>query len=196
MSALRPAFDVVTAQQDFLWFCVFLAWNAAASLVYLHRAQLTQRGALPWLITVCTAGVLLAGGELIMHAVPADPFFSERNEWDWFLNGVQTVQALAALLLLPEVSRRRPLVLAFGGGMLLLWSSRMTHYLMVDTLLIVAGLVVAVAASAAWRWPVWLLAFAPVLATTGAGAELAGVSRGWICRPSRFPRLSGNFPPR
>jgi len=182
MNALRSAFTLVTAQQDFLWFCALLVWVSAGSLLYLHRENKSLSDHLHWLGTICFCGVLLAGGELIMHAVPANPFYEERIEWDWFLNGVQTVQALAGLLLLPEVRHRRPLVLAFAGGLLLLWSCRMTNYLVVDALLIMAGLVVAAAATTRveWRWPVWLLALAPVVATTGAGAELAGVSRRWV----------------
>lgn len=181
MSFFRSILDVVTIQQDFLWFCVMLAWLAVGGLLWLHRRHGGLRERLPWLATVACGGFLLSSGELILHSLPAVPSNTERLGWDFYLNGAQTVQSLASLLFLGRCVRRTGLLL-LGGALTLLWFWRFGHFQLVAALLLSAAVILAGLARGepAWRRLVWILALAPIPATTGLCAELLGHPRRWV----------------
>lgn len=185
MNAFRSILEVVTTQQDFLWFCVLLAWLGAGALLALHRRNSALSVRRSWLVTVCFCGLLLAGGELVLHALPSELYNEERLGWDLYLNGLQTLQSLAALILLAKPAGRKPGLLLAGGALVLLWGARIWDYKLVDLLLLVAAALVAafVPRAAGWRRLLWLLALAPFPATTGVCSE-------WLEHPRRWFDLS------
>lgn len=183
MNPLQSTVEFITAQQDFLWFCVALAWVAAGSLVFVHRANPEFRPYRRWLQIVCASGLLLAAGEMVLHSLPEEIYFVETPDWDLALSGLQAVQTFAAILLLAQdtaLGRRGALL--FGGAVALLWAARPYHFVACAALLWLAGVMLGwmLRKREGWSLLIWVLALIPLVATTGLAAELAGVSRRWV----------------
>lgn len=197
MSFLRSILDVVTSQQDFLWFCALLAWIAAGGLIHLHRKSPALADRRRWLQIVTACGGLLAAGEIGLHSLPPQLHYVEQLHWDAILNALQTGQAIALVLILrgagPRVRRWRWLLV---GAAALLWAGRLYYFAPCGAALLALGIVAAcfTRREPGWDGLVWLCALAPFVGTTGLVAEWVGVSRRWVeMSPFAFPSACWQF---
>lgn len=83
MDAVQQIITFATAQQDYVWFLVVLAWLGVSVLLWSTRHEVPVRSSL-WLALLAGSGLWQATVELFWHAVPPDAAgrYSPRLAWD------------------------------------------------------------------------------------------------------------------
>ncbi|WP_221031674.1 hybrid sensor histidine kinase/response regulator [Actomonas aquatica] len=189
----RHMAELATAQQDFGWFCVFLAWGAMVTLVVMRGSWRKGDRAVWWWWGLTAVGAMGgAMGEGVMQVWPPASIHAERVGWDWWLSGMVLLQGMALIPWVRKAGARRSLVVGWAGLGVLLWVMRGSA----PTLLRGGGLMWA--ATTAWlavrgvraerdgrfdaRWvegAVGLVVLVVGLSSTGWLAEVTHQQRRW-----------------
>ncbi|HEY8995454.1 MAG TPA: ATP-binding protein [Lacunisphaera sp.] len=197
MNAFRSVLDSVAAQQDFLWFCALLGWIAAGAMLHLHRKSPALADRRRWLQVVTACGALLAAGEIGLHSLPPQIDWVEQLHWDAIMNALQTVQAVALVLVMRgEAPRARWSRWGLAAAAALLCAGRLYYFAPCGAALLGLGIaaVFFTRRDPGWDRLAWLCALAPFVGTTGLLAEWMGVSRRWVeLSPFAFPSACWQF---